>query len=293
MIKLKGMAPHDVNTVSKEGTLSYFQFCQLLIEHYSNIPYALDALNTYAHILQGEHELIAEYLTRAKVLLECIHHNSKMCDILGFGHDKLYLVKGLYPPHAWGRIVSKQDTWHLIEDVFQTTEHITMSKEWNRAFFNLEALKPVIQVNEVIYSKAMQQYKSDPTNNGQPCPVQFHNTFRENNKQPRGLFRKSPGQQAYKHTPKKIVCYYCEGEHLIKECVKLAKEYSWEKQKDTEVARLYKNKLQDTVQRGNITINEASFARALRTAYSMAQTEQLLGNLQLDESDVLDRFPYQ
>ena len=39
------------------------------------------------------------------------------------------------------------------------------------------------------------------------------------------------------------MCYYCEGEHLIKDCVKLVKEESWDKQKDTEVARQYKNKL--------------------------------------------------
>ena len=37
------------------------------------------------------------------------------------------------------------------------------------------------------------------------------------------------------------------------------------------------------MQRGNITINEASFAREAEMIYSMEQTEQLLGNLQLDE----------
>ena len=49
-----------------------------------------------------------------------------------------------------------------------------------------------------------------------------------------GPFRKCPGQQTYKHGPKRIVCYYCEGEHLIKDCVKLAKEKSQDKQKDTD-----------------------------------------------------------
>ena len=100
MSKLKGMALHDINTASKEGTLSYFQFCQLLIEHYSNIPYVLDTLNTYAHIVQHEHESIAQYLTRAKELVEHIHHNSKMHDIPGISYDKLYLVRGLHSPHA-------------------------------------------------------------------------------------------------------------------------------------------------------------------------------------------------
>ena len=100
MSKLKGMAPCDVNTASKEGTLSYFQFHQLLIEHYSNIPYALDTLNTYAHLAQSEHALITQDISRTKVLLECIHNNSKMCKIPGIGHDKLHLVRGMHSPHA-------------------------------------------------------------------------------------------------------------------------------------------------------------------------------------------------
>ena len=154
---------------------------------------------------------------------------------------------------------------------------------------NLEASKPVIEVNEVSYGKVTWQNTSDHSNNGQPHPVQFHITFRENNKHPRGLFRKSPGQQAYK----KIVCYFCKGEHLIKDCVMLAKEKFQEKQKDTEVVQQYKNILQDAMQIDNITIKEASFGRAPETAYSVEQMEQLLGNLQLDESNRLDRFPCQ
>ena len=51
-----------------------------------------DALNAYAHLMQGENELITQYLTKAKVLLEHIHHNSKMCDITRIGYDKLYLI---------------------------------------------------------------------------------------------------------------------------------------------------------------------------------------------------------
>ena len=58
MSKLKVSVLHDVNAASKEGTLSYFWFCQLLIEHYSNIPYASDTLNAYIHLAQGKHELI-------------------------------------------------------------------------------------------------------------------------------------------------------------------------------------------------------------------------------------------
>ena len=65
MTKLKGMALHDINAASKEGILSYFWFCQLLIEHYSNIPYTSETLSAYALLMQGENKLITHYLTRA------------------------------------------------------------------------------------------------------------------------------------------------------------------------------------------------------------------------------------
>ena len=184
------------------------------------------------------------------------------------------------------RVASEQDTWHSMEDVFQTIEHITRSKEHYRAFFNptLETMQPVIQVNEVSYSKASWHSKYDGSNSGQSHPVQFSNNFRDTNRHQRDSFKKSPRQQHYKHSCKKLMCYSCEGEHLVKDCVKLAKEKSRDKQKDTDVVRCYKNKLWDAVQRGNITINEASFARAPAVNCSMEQMEQLLRNLQLNDS---------
>ena len=122
MSKLKGLVLHNINAASKKGTLSYFQFCQLLIDHYSNIPYVSDTLNTYAHLAQGEQESVAQYISRAKVLLECIHNTSKKCEIPGVSYDKLYLFRGLHSPHAQWRVASKQDTWFPMEDVIQTIE---------------------------------------------------------------------------------------------------------------------------------------------------------------------------
>ena len=58
MSKLKGTVLCNVNTISKEGNLLWFQFHQLLIEHYSNIPYTSDALNAYAHLMQGENKMV-------------------------------------------------------------------------------------------------------------------------------------------------------------------------------------------------------------------------------------------
>ena len=86
-----------------------------------------------------------------------------MCEIPGVSYNKLYLVRGLCSPHAQQRVASKQDTWHSIEDVIQTIDCVTRPEEENRALFNpnLEASRPVIQVNKVSYGKATWQYMSD------------------------------------------------------------------------------------------------------------------------------------
>ena len=128
MSKLKGMALCDVNAIGNEGNLSYFQFHQLLIEHYSNIPYASDALNAYAHLIQGENKTVKQYLTRTKVLLECIHHTSKFCNIPGGSYDNLCLVLGLCSPHVRRWVASECDTCWSMEDVFQMIYCVTRSE---------------------------------------------------------------------------------------------------------------------------------------------------------------------
>ena len=52
------------------------------------------------------------------------------------------------------------------------------------------------------------------------------------------------------------------------------------------MAKYYKNKIWDTVCKGNITINVALFARVPEMTYSIEKMEQLLGNLQLDGKQV-------
>ena len=147
-----------------------------------------------------------------------------MCDIPGIGFDKLYLVRGLHSPNVQRRVVSKHDTWRSMEDVFQTINYVTRSKEWNRAFFkpNFEKAQPVIQVNKVIYGKAIRHNTFAWSNNDQPHPVWFSNNFRDTNRQPRGSLKEALGQLHYMHSPKKLMCYYLQGEHMVKDCIKLA-----------------------------------------------------------------------
>ena len=287
MSKCKGMALCDVYAISKEGNLWYIWFHQLLIEHYSNIPYLSDTLNTYVHLMQGENEMVTQYLARAKVLLEHIYHTFKLCNIPGSGYDNLYLVQGLHSPHVLRRVACEQDTWRSMEDAFQMIYHVTRSKEQNKVFFkpNFETTQLLIQVNEVNYGKATRHSTLDQPYNSQPCQAWFSNNFRDTKRYPKHSLKKGTGQVHYKHSPRKLTHYYCEGEHLAKDCVKLAKEKSRNKQKDTDMAKHYKNKIQEAVLRGNISINETSFTTVSEMTYSMEQMEQLLGSLQLDDSD--------
>ena len=97
--KLKGLALGGINTIHKEGNLTWHSFRQRLIEHYSNVSYALDAMFTYCHLMQGDGKPTTQYLATAQVVLECIHHTTKLSNIPGVGWDNLYLVRGLKVPY--------------------------------------------------------------------------------------------------------------------------------------------------------------------------------------------------
>ena len=82
---LKGLALGDITAICKEGHLMWYNFRQWLIEHYSNVPYMSDAMYTYSHLSQDDEEPTRQYLSRDKVLLECIHHKTKLSSIPGVG----------------------------------------------------------------------------------------------------------------------------------------------------------------------------------------------------------------
>ena len=94
----------DINAIYKEDNLTWHNVRQRLIEYYSNVQYARDAMHAYSYLSQGDDETKTQYLVRAKVLLECVYHTTKLADIAGkqFG----YLV-----PQAWteGTIHQEKD----------------------------------------------------------------------------------------------------------------------------------------------------------------------------------------
>ena len=109
---------------------------------------------------------------------------------------------------------------------------------------NIRSMQPTVQINEVNYSKATRHLNTlDHSYYGQPCQVQFSNNFRDTNRQPRGLLKKGQRQQHYRHHPRKLVCYFHEGEHMVKDCIKLTKEKSRDRQRDADMTKSCKNKV--------------------------------------------------
>ena len=88
----------------------------------------------YSHLLQGNEEPTTQYLSRVKVLLECIHHTTKLPSIPGVGWDNLYLVRGLKALHIRRRVASKQDSWRTMEDVCDTINHIARMEDRNKIY---------------------------------------------------------------------------------------------------------------------------------------------------------------
>ena len=78
------------------------------------------------------------------------------------------------------------------------------------------------------------------------------------------------------------MCYYCEGEHHVRDCKKFTKDKAKYKLKTTDLTTKYRDRFRQTTRKGNITVSEVSSVP--ESTYSVEQVEQLLGNLKLSDS---------
>ena len=172
-----GLALGGIIAIHKEGHLTWFSFREQLIEHYSDMPYASDAMYTYSHLSQGDEEPTTHYLLRAKALLECIHHTTKLSSIPGVGWGNLYLVPGLKVPHMRRRVASKHDSWRMMEDVFNTIDHISRTEDRNK-IYSEPNIKLVPQVTKKwVLEVSMGKYPGqNPAHKSTMAPVTGHNT---------------------------------------------------------------------------------------------------------------------
>ena len=273
---------------TKEGHLMWYSFRQRLIEQYSNVPYVSDAMFAYSHLSKGDEEPTTHYLSRAKVLLECIHNTTKLSSIPGVGVDNLYLVRGLKATHIRRRVASEQDSWRMMEDVFNTISHIAKMEARNRIYLEPN-LKSVPQVpKEWVQEENTGNYtEQNPTNkfyNGPNCRSQTNSSF--SNRQCNSLRQYSSHPYRYQGTyqpnygQRKLMCYYCKGEHHIRDCKKFTKDKAKYKLRTMDLAKKYKDKFRQAARKGNMTVSEES-----SVPESTFSVEQLLGNLRLSDSE--------
>ena len=78
-------------------------------------------------------------------------------------------------------------------------------------------------------------------------------------------------------------CYYCEGDHCIKDCKKFTRNKAKYKLKTVDLAKKYKSKLRQAAKNDSISVNE--IASAPESTYQVEQVEQLLGTLRLSDSE--------
>ena len=121
------------------------------------MPYTSNAMFAYLQIAQQDDEPTVQYPVRADILLEHIHHTSKLSGISGAGLDNLSLIQGLRDHHIRRRVAKEQEFWRTMEDVFKSINMITRTEEQKKAYHELKyyAISQVSteKIHEVSYGK--------------------------------------------------------------------------------------------------------------------------------------------
>ena len=115
------------------------------------------------------------------------HHTTELLSIPGAGRDNLYLLTGLKAPHIRRRMVKEEDSWRMMEDVFNTINHITMTEERNKVYseHNFESVSQMSRewVHEVSVGKYTRQNSLNTTYNGPQYRTQTSSNIRSGDKQ--------------------------------------------------------------------------------------------------------------
>ena len=188
------------------------------------------------------------------------------------------------------RVTSEQDSWRMMEDVFNTISHIARTEDRNKIYSepNLKSVPQVSKgwVQEVRMGKYTGQNPTNKTYNSSNCWSQTNSSFSnrqyDNNRQ----YNRQPFRDQVRYQPncgqRKVTCYYCEGEHYIRDCEKFIKDKTKCKPETVDLTKKYKDKFKQAARKGNITVNEVSSVP--ESIYLVQQVEQLLGNLKLSDS---------
>ena len=152
----------------------------------------------YLKIMQGEQELVAQYLVRTKTYLERINHMSKLSNMNGGGLNHLPLVQSIKDLYIRQRIAKEAENWRIMEETFNSISKHERAAERMKVYHK-SRYNGITPIN-AIYSqhRANHEYK--------------HN-FRGNNKSQNLKPEENKNNQALK-------CFYCSEPHYIANCTK-------------------------------------------------------------------------
>ena len=125
----------------------------------------------------------------------------------------------------------EQESWHTMEDVFKSINCITMMEERSKAYHQSEydslSQVSIKRVQEVSMPNRYDKARSSLPNKTQSSPhynSQTRSTFRNTHKPPNSQYNRDQGRLQYNCVPTNLKCYYCQGDHLLKECHKFCKD---------------------------------------------------------------------
>ena len=176
-----------------------------------------------------------------------------------------------------------------MEDVFNTIDCKAKTEDRNKIYLepNFELVPQVAKewVQEVITGKCPGQNPTHKTYNGPSHRLQYSSRFRNrsSSKQYNSKHHRDPSSYQHNQGQRKMNCYYCEGDHCIKDCKNFSRDKAKYKMKTTDLIKKYKNKFRQAAKNGNISVDE--IASVLELTYQVEQAEQLLESLGLSNSD--------
>ena len=206
--------------------------------------------------------------------------------------DNLLLICSLWEHHIRKWVTKEQDSWHTMEDVLKSINPITMMEERSKAYHQPEydsvsqvSIKRVHKVSMPNRYVKPRSSLPNKTHSGPQYNPQTRSTFRNTPKPPNNQYSRDQGRSQYNHTPANLKCYYCQGDHLLKECHKFSKDKAKYKLKSADMFKKCKDKIMQQAKKENVSINEATFTMVQESTYSMEEAEQLLGNMCFSDTE--------
>ena len=175
------------------------------------------------------------------------------------------------------------------DNIFKSINKVTGTKEWTKAYnepmYNSESYVTTERINEVSQGKYFKPKKCSKTYNDPHFRPHNNSHFDTPCITNRHQFSRNHGRSQFSHGQNNLKCYICKGEHCIRDCTMFTEDKAKYKLKTTDIMQKCKDKIIKKARKDNVSINEATLLTSQESTYSVEQSKQLLGNMQLSHSE--------